>query len=58
MTATLASRPPRPTTLEIDLDAAAANVRAVRRLVVVTRPAPLSSAAARLLAERLRERAA
>src|SRR5207237_9268940 len=31
--ATLASRPPRPTTLEIDLDAAAANVRAVRRLV-------------------------
>jgi len=33
MTATLASRPPRPTTLEIDLDAAAANVRAVRRLV-------------------------
>src|SRR2546423_4729095 len=31
---------------------------AVRRLVVVTRPAPLSSAAARLLAERLRERAA
>ena len=33
MTATPASRPPRPTTLEIDLDAAAANVRAVRRLV-------------------------
>src|SRR2546422_9147049 len=27
------SRPPRPTTLEIDLDAAAANVRAVRQLV-------------------------
>jgi alanine racemase len=27
------SRPPRPTTLEIDLDAAAANVRAVRGLV-------------------------
>jgi alanine racemase len=26
-------RPPRPTTLEIDLDAAASNVRAVRRLV-------------------------
>jgi len=33
MTATPASRPPRPTTLEIDLDAAAANVQAVRRLV-------------------------
>ncbi len=33
MTATSASRPPRPTTLEIDLDAAAANVRAVRQLV-------------------------
>ncbi len=33
MTATPASLPPRPTTLEIDLDAAAANVRAVRRLV-------------------------
>jgi alanine racemase len=33
MTATPASRPPRPTTLEIDLDAAAANVRAVRQLV-------------------------
>ena len=27
------SRPPRPTVLEVDLDAAAANVRAVRRLV-------------------------
>jgi len=27
------SRPPRPTTLEIDLDAAAGNVRAVRQLV-------------------------
>src|SRR2546422_2057724 len=27
------SRPPRPTTLEIDLDAAAANIRAVRRMV-------------------------
>ena len=25
--------PPRPTTLEIDLDAAASNIRAVRRLV-------------------------
>ncbi len=31
MTAT--SSPPRPTTLEIDLDAAAANIRAVRQLV-------------------------
>ena len=31
MTAAPASRPPRPTVLEIDLDAAAANVRAVRR---------------------------
>jgi len=33
MTATPPSRPPRPTTLEIDLDAAAANVRAVRQMV-------------------------
>ena len=33
MTATPASHPPRPTVLEIDLDAAAANVRAVRQLV-------------------------
>jgi alanine racemase len=33
MTAMSSSRPPRPTTLEIDLDAAAANVRAVRGLV-------------------------
>ena len=33
MTATPAPRPPRPSTLAIDLDAAAANVRAVRRLV-------------------------
>src|SRR5438093_6545634 len=33
MTAMPPSRPPRPTTLEIDLDAAAANVRAVRRMV-------------------------
>jgi alanine racemase len=33
MTTTPASRPPRPTTLQIDLDAAAANVRAVRQLV-------------------------
>jgi alanine racemase len=33
MSVTSAARPPRPTTLEIDLDAAAANVRAVRRLV-------------------------
>jgi alanine racemase len=33
MTVTPRSRPPRPTILEIDLDAAAANVRAVRRLV-------------------------
>jgi alanine racemase len=33
MTATPASRPPRPTILQIDLDAAAANVRAVRQLV-------------------------
>jgi len=33
MTAAPASRPPRPTTLEIDLDAAAANLRAVRQLV-------------------------
>src|SRR5881628_588467 len=33
MTAMPPSRPPRPTTLEIDLDAAAANVRAVRQLV-------------------------
>ena len=33
MTTPLASRPPRPTVLEIDLDAAAANVRAVRQLV-------------------------
>jgi alanine racemase len=30
---TAATRPPRPTALEIDLDAAAANVRAVRQLV-------------------------
>ena len=33
MTVMPLSRPPRPTTLEIDLDAAAANVRAVRGLV-------------------------
>src|SRR2546428_6828548 len=33
MTATPPSRPPRPTILEIDLDAAAANVRAVRQMV-------------------------
>jgi alanine racemase len=33
MTATPASRPPRPTILQIDLDAAAANLRAVRQLV-------------------------
>jgi alanine racemase len=33
MSARPASRPPRPTTLEIDLDAAASNVRAVRQLV-------------------------
>src|SRR5881628_2551386 len=33
MTAMPPSRPPRPTTLEIDLDAAAANVRAVRQMV-------------------------
>jgi len=33
MTATSVSRPPRPTILQIDLDAAAANVRAVRQLV-------------------------
>src|SRR6266446_10154438 len=33
MTATPPSRPPRPTTLEIDLDAAASNVRAVRQMV-------------------------
>jgi alanine racemase len=33
MSATPASRPLRPTTLEIDLDAAATNVRAVRRIV-------------------------
>src|SRR5262245_62968762 len=33
MTATPASRPPRPTTFEIDLDAAGANVGAVRQLV-------------------------
>ncbi len=33
MSAAPASRPPRPTTLEIDLDAAAANLRAVRQLV-------------------------
>ena len=33
MTTTPASRPPRPTILQIDLDAAAANVRAVRQLV-------------------------
>jgi hypothetical protein len=33
MTTMPASRPPRPTTLQIDLDAAAANVRAVRQLV-------------------------
>jgi alanine racemase len=33
MTATPAPGPPRPTTLEIDLDAAAANLRAVRRMV-------------------------
>jgi alanine racemase len=33
MTATPASRPPRPTILQIDLGAAAANVRAVRQLV-------------------------
>ncbi len=33
MTATPAPRPPRPTILQIDLDAAAANVRAVRQLV-------------------------
>jgi alanine racemase len=33
MTATPAPSPPRPTTLEIDLDAAASNIRAVRRMV-------------------------
>src|SRR5262249_56702462 len=33
MTDAPALRPPRPTMLEIDLDAAAANVRAVRQLV-------------------------
>jgi len=33
MTVTRAPRPPRPTILEIDLDAAAANIRAVRQLV-------------------------
>ena len=33
MTATPTARPPRPTVLEVDLDAAAANVRAVRQLV-------------------------
>src|SRR5881397_3464611 len=33
MTAMPPSRPPRPTALEIDLDAAAANVRAVRQMV-------------------------
>jgi alanine racemase len=33
MSARPACRPPRPTTLEIDLDAAASNVRAVRQLV-------------------------
>jgi alanine racemase len=33
MTATPAPSPPRPTTLEIDLAAAAANIRAVRRMV-------------------------
>src|SRR6058998_862314 len=33
MTAMPPSRPPRPTTLEIDLDAAASNVRAVRQMV-------------------------
>ncbi|MET0849992.1 MAG: alanine racemase [Candidatus Rokuibacteriota bacterium] len=33
MTSTPVARPPRPSTLEVDLDAAAANIRAVRQLV-------------------------
>jgi len=37
MTAMPVSYPPRPTTMQIDLDAAAANVRAVRQLVGPTR---------------------